>query len=172
MPALTQATTFNDEATLNAWLESTLATYTLPSWLSSLPRVTYDWSQIQAVIPCFAVAHLPVGTSEVAQGRQVGSSQLGMLYTSLMEVSVFVSKNAANWYAQARTMTDFVLSAVAANPRIVIRDYQGNLSTPAATPFAIALADTTVTPLTTEANNAGIARQRIVISTSFTYRAV
>lgn len=172
MPALTQATTFNAEATLNAWLESTLATYTLPSWLTALPRVTYDWSQIQAVIPCFAVAHLPVGTSDAAQGRQVGSAQLGLTYTSLMEVSVFVSKNVANWYAQARTMTDFVLSSVTANPRIIIRDYQGNLSTPAATPFAITLTGADVTPLATEANNAGIARQRILISTSFVYRAV
>jgi hypothetical protein len=89
-----------------------------------------------------------------------------------MEVSVFVSKNVANWYAQARTMTDFVLSSVTANPRIIIRDYQGNLSTPAATPFAITLTGADVTPLATEANNAGIARQRILISTSFVYRAV
>lgn len=170
MPALQQATTFNAEATLNAWLETTLATYPVPAWLGTLPPVTYDWSQIAAIVPCFAVAHIPVGMIDNAEGRQVGGGLLGLQYTSIMEVSVYVSKNTTRWYAQARTMADMVLSSVVANPRVIIRDYAANQVTPAATGFAISVGPADVTTLATD-TNPGIARQRVLITCSYTFRA-
>lgn len=123
MTQLSQASTFNVEATLNAWLQTALQAYALPQWLGTLPNIVFTAPQTTAVMPCFSFTHIPVDAASPWQGRWAGTTR-GLLVRGLMDVSCWVSRSqSADWQMQLRTMRDMVLSAVAGAPVAVISDY-------------------------------------------------
>jgi hypothetical protein len=170
MPALAASTRFNVEATLNAWLNTAINGITLPSHLSTLPAFVYNWDEVAATMPCFAIQHIPAGMLNDIQGRVVGNSQSGRRALGIMEVSCFVSrKGNPSWNGQLRTMRDLVETAVTSAGTVVISDYS-TPATPTSTAFKIDILDVTETP--TEADpNPNIQRARVLISYAFIYRA-
>jgi hypothetical protein len=171
MPTLAVATRFHVEATLNAWLATTIATITRPAWLSTLPAFVYNWDEVAASVPCFAVQHIPAGLLNDLQGRTVGSDvSAGRRALGLMEVSCFVTRNGnPSWNGQLRTMRDLVETAATSARTVPLYDYSAPGS-PSATSYKIDLQDVTETPTEADANPA-IQRARVLIRYSFIFRA-
>lgn len=170
MPALAAATRYHVEATLNQWLFDTLSAITRPDWLPTLPAFVYNWDEITASLPCFALAHIPAGLADTFQGRQAGGSDSGRRALGLLEVSCYVTRtDNPNWPAQLRTMRDMVETAATSTRTVTISNY-ATPSTPVTTAYKIDLQDVTETP--TEADpNPAIQRARVLIQYAFTYRA-
>lgn len=171
MPALSDAIGFNVEVTLNAWLNTTISAITRPSWLMTLPAFVYNWDEVTATIPCFAIRHLPSSMLNDLQGRTVGTdAAAGRRAMGLMEVSCYVTRNSnPSWQAQLRTMRDLVETAATSARTVQLYDYSTPAS-PAAAAYKIDLQDVTETP--TEADpNPAIQRSRVLIAYSFVFRA-
>ncbi len=169
MTTLTASTSFNIEATLNAWLASGLSAFTLPAWLPTLPTIIYDWSQITLNLPCFALQHIPVSNTDLWQGRVVGNNEKGQQASAILEVSCFVSKSNTSWVAQLRTMTDLVKSHATSTPQVTVLDYAANLAAPAATTYGIKIRDIADVPLDQDPNP-GVARRRLLLDYTYVYR--
>lgn len=123
MTTLPQASTYNVEASINAWMQAALQAFSLPVWMSPLPAVVFDAPQVSASIPCFALTHIPVGVANPFQGRWAGTSRGGKA-SGILDVSCYVSRSKSrDWVRQLRTMRDMVLSTAEASPVVVIADY-------------------------------------------------
>jgi hypothetical protein len=171
MPALSGATRFNVEATLNAWLITTVTAITRSAHLPTLPAFVTNWDQVAASMPCFAVTHTPAGMLNDLQGRVVGGGQAGRKALGLMEVSCYTTRNGnPNWNAQLRSMQDLVETAATSTGTVVIYDYQTSASSPTATTYKVNIDDVTETPTESDPNPA-IQRRRILIAYSFYFRA-
>lgn len=172
MPALSDAIGFNVEVTLNAWLNTTISAITRPSWLTTLPAFVYNWDEVTATIPCFAIRHLPSSMLNDLQGRTVGSdAAAGRRTLGLMEVSCFVTRNAnPSWNAQLRIMCDLVRSAATSARTVQIYNYQTSPSAPSATAYKIDLLDVIDASVEKDPNPA-IERVRLLIRYSYVFRA-
>lgn len=170
MVVLTAATRFNVEATLSQHFTTTISAITRPAWLSTLPAFVYNWDEVAANLPCFALAHIPAGMLNDIQGRTVGDGQQGRKALGLLEVSCFVTRNAnPSWNAQLRTMRDLVETAATSTRTVVINDYS-TPGVPTATAYKVDILDVTETPTEADTNPA-IQRARILISYSFYFRS-
>lgn len=195
MTTLSSASTFNAEATLNAWMQAALEAVTLPSHLDPLPALVFTVPQTTAIMPCFSLIHIPVDAVSPWQGRRAGEGK-GLRTRGILDVSCWVSRSAsANWLMQLRTMRDMVLSAVAGDVVVIIDDYAGfppNTVAPAitadallgvqitgddgtwsddvaATTYKINIDGAALTP--TEADtNPDVERLRVLIDYSFVFR--
>jgi hypothetical protein len=171
MPALSAATRFNVEATLNAHFTTTITAITRSTHLSALPAFVYNWDEVAASLPCFAFAHIPAGMLNDIQGRQVGGSQMGRKALGILEVSCFVTRNAnPSWNGQLRSMRDLVETAATSSATVVVYDYQTSASSPSATTYKVNIDGVNETPVEADANPA-IQRARILIEYSFHFRA-
>lgn len=172
MTALKQADSFNAEASLNAWMQSSLQAFSLPNWLTTLPPIVYDYPEVSASIPCFSVVHLPVDIDSRFQGRNVGNGDKGGRATAMMDVSCWVSRSKAfsSWYPQLMIMRDFVLSAANSTITVIIADYQSSLAAPPATNYKINIDKTSVVEVVHD-TNPDVERKRILIDYSYIYRA-
>jgi hypothetical protein len=170
MVALTAATRFHVEATLNSHFTTVISAITRPSHLSTLPAFVYNWDEVAANLPCFALTHIPAGMLNDIQGRTVGNGQQGRKALGLLEVSCFVSRSAnPSWNAQLRTMRDLVETSATSTRTVVIYDYS-TPGVPTATAFKVDILDVTETPTEPDTNPA-IQRARILIAYSFYFRA-
>ena len=170
MPALSAATRYHVEATLNAWLNTTLGAITLPAWMPTLPTLVYNPDEITASLPCFAVTHIPAGMLNDIQGRVVGDGQQGRRALGIMEVSCYLKRtDNPSWPAYLRTMRDLVETAATSTRTVVIYNYS-TPGVPTATAYKIDIQDVTETP--TEADpNPALQRARVLIRYSFVFRA-
>lgn len=195
MTTLAQATSTNVETTLNAWLQAALEDFDLPHWLPDLPGFVETVPQKPAVMPCFSFIHLPIDSISLWQGRWAGTSK-GMRTRGMLDVSCWVSRSGSkDWLMQLRTMRDLVLSAVVAQPSVVIIDYaalprstvapvidslavvgvevEGNDGTwsdvPLATEYKINIGDVTLTPTAAD-TNPDVERVRVLIDYHYVFR--
>lgn len=174
MPTLTAATRYHVEATLNAWLNTTISAITRPTWLSTLPSFAFNAEETTAAItagqPCFAVTHIPAGMLNDIQGRVVGDGLQGRRALGIMEVSCYVTRSAnPSWNAVLRTMRDLVETAATSTRTVTISDYS-TPGVPTATAYKIDIMDVTETPTETDPNPA-IQRARVLIRYQFIYRS-
>jgi hypothetical protein len=147
-----------------------ISAITRPSHLSTLPAFVYNWDEVAANMPCFALTHIPAGMLNDIQGRTVGNGQQGRKALGLLEISSYVSRNGnPSWNAQLRTMRDLVETAATSTRTVVVYDYSSP-SSPTATAFKIDILDVTETPTEPDTNPA-IQRARVLIAYSFFYRA-
>lgn len=172
MTALKQADSFNAESSLNAWMQTSLQAFSLPSWISTLPPIVTDYPQVSASIPCISIVHLPVDIDSQFQGKNIGGSDKGGRATAIMDVSCWVSRSKApsSWYPILAILRDFVLSAAQSTITIGILDYQANLTAPPSTVYKINIDKTTVMEVVHDPNP-DVERKRILIDYSYFYRA-
>lgn len=172
MTAIHPASSFNAEASLNAWIAAALQAFSLPLWVSTLPPIIYDFPEVSATIPCFSAIHIPVGADPAYQGRSVGGTDKGERVTAIMEVSCWVSRTKAPtaWYPLLMFMRDAVLSAATAQRVVVISDYLSSLTAPPLTLYKITLDRALKVPVEHDPNPA-VERERILIDYSYIYRA-
>lgn len=196
MTTLSQASSFNVEATLNAWMQAALEAFTVPAYLDPLPARVFTAPQTVAVMPCFSLIHIPIDATSPWQGRRAGEGK-GLRARGILDVSCWVSRSASSdWLMQLRTMRDFVLTAVASDTVVVIADYavlprntvapaitvlallgtqiagdDGTWSdTPATTSYKINIDECALTP--TEADkNPDVERARVLIDYSYVFRS-
>lgn len=170
--ALTAATRFNVEASLNKAFTDAITAITRPAWLSALPAFVYNWDEVAASMPCFAFFHIPAGMLNTHEGRNVGDGQSGRKALGILEVDCYVTRtNTPNWSAILRTMRDLVETAATSTRTVTILDYQTSTSSPSATSYKVNIEDVQETPVEPDAANPAIQRARILITYSFTYRA-
>lgn len=196
MTQLAQASFYNVEATLNAWMQTALQAFSLPAWLATLPTIIPDMPQTNAVMPCFSLCHIPIGTDALWEGNLAGTGK-GIWARGILDVSCWVSRSKSpDWLAQLRTMRDMALSVGTASPVVVISDYAalpynsvapaitttalvGTLiagddgtwtDTPQTTAYKINITGAALTP--TEADpNPDVERARVLVDYNFVFRA-
>lgn len=137
--------TSNVEATLNAHFRTALSNLSLPSFFSGSITFTQNWSEIEAVLPCFSVHHLPIAHIDRWQGRGATNSLSAVRAHSLMEISAWVTRDQKQsgqdvWQARLRYMQSMVEQVAIQSPRVVIKDYTTPAS-PAVTLFAVRMGD-------------------------------
>ena len=170
--AMTAATRFNVEASLNKAFTDAISAITRPAWLTALPAFVYNWDEVAALMPCFAFFHIPAGMLNTHEGRNVGDGQSGRKALGILEVDCYVTRtNTANWSAILRTMRDMVETAAVSLRTVTVYDYQTTPASPTATQYKVNIDDVQETPVEPDAANPAIQRARILITYSFTYRA-
>jgi len=171
---IAQTSTFNIEATLNAWLFSEIAAFSgqLPANVT-LPSVFLVWTPITtAVTPCYSVVHIPVSVNASYQGNVTDGTLKGAAAAGLMDVSAWVNHDTWNYGAQMRTMQDMVQTAlVRNNGGIVVKDYAASVTAPANTSFLIRLRDCAADVPRADTDNPAIWRGRMLLAYEWVYRA-
>lgn len=171
MTTITQASVYNAEASLNAWLTAQLQAVTRPSWLATMPPVVRHVPEVTASLPAFSITHLPVSFDPEWQGSIASSSGgKGALNTQIMEVDAWVKRADVNWLAQLRTMQDMVMTALVNTSSVVIQDYEDSQTAPADTAYLVRLRDARVVA-TAPDPNPDIERRRILVTVEWIYRS-
>jgi hypothetical protein len=170
MPTLANAIGFNVEASLNAWLRTQLGTYTLPSWLSTLPTIQETFPINTATMPCFSFWHMPVADQDVYLGRQIDATTRGKRAVAMMEVSCWATQTNPNYLAQLRTMADLVRSITTAVDSVLVYDYS-TPTAPVVTDRRIILMDTTDSTPQQDTDNPSIWRRRLLLDYVYTLRS-
>jgi len=160
--------TFNVEATLNAWANTLITGASLPTWLPSV-GVVFDMAEISASMPCYSLHHIPVSREDRYQGRVVGAGQKGRAGVGLFEINAWVSRQSANWQAQLRSMERIIESAATSTASIVITDYETDPFTPVATSYRVLLQEFNILA-TAPDPNPDIERRRMQITYRWTLR--
>lgn len=164
--------TFNVQASINAWMMAHLATMPLPAWLQSAqPGVVTEAGDIAANLPTFALYHIPSMLAGADyQGGYVGDGMSGGDAIGLMEVSAYASNNDPQATALLRIMRDWVAALCVAEKVVEVLDYFSDLYTPPASGYKIDIGD--LTDVETQADpNPDILRARMLIAYSYTFRA-
>ena len=172
MTTISQASTYNVEATLNNHFRTQLAAVTRPSWLATMPAITSSNPEAAANLPAFSLYHLPVGVYDKWQGRAVGEDKQGAEAVAIMEINAWVSRRDADWQAKLRTMRDMVETVYinASNASVIIKDYAANRASPSDTSYLIRL-DKMAAVQTAPDPNPDIERVRVLITYSWIYRS-
>lgn len=167
--------TSNVEATLNAHFRAALNAISLPSYFSSTITVTQNWSEIEAVLPCFSFHHLPVTKVDRWQGRNSGVEGVSAVRShALMEVSAWVSRDQKVsgqdvWQARLRWMQSMIEEVYIQAKSIVIKDFTAPAA-PVATLFIIRTSD--LAPIQTAPDqNPAIERRKFQMSYNWELRA-
>lgn len=132
MPTLHASSVFNVQASLNAWLQTTLAAITRPAWLASYTLI-FNEPEAPLSVPAFGVTHRLRDQRAPWQGLNPGARAQGV-----MAISAWVSRG-PSWNAQLDTMQAMVEQAAASASSLVISDYQSSLTAPAPTVYKIDL---------------------------------
>lgn len=196
MTTLAQASTFNAEASLNAWMSAALQAFAPTPQLPTTPAIVQDAPQIAASLPCFSLMHIPVSAEDLWEGRWAGESK-GERVRAILDVSCWVSRKASrDWLGQLRRMRDMALSAATSSTVVLISDYgalpentvapaiaaiavqnflitgdDGTWSdTPSSTVYKINIGGATLTP-TEPDPNPDVERVRVLVDYDFVFRA-
>lgn len=159
---------FNVEASLNAWLIAEVATASKPGWLAVV-TVVVNHEEVTASLPCLSVTHIPVSARDAYQGRIVSATQVGRAMTALMEINAWVSRDDYGWQAQLRTMQRIVEQAATQDVGVLILDYESNTASPAATGYRVLLDDLQILTAPPDPNP-NIERRRMQITYRWTLR--
>lgn len=166
---LDSSNVFNVQASLTKWLMDTLATFNLPSWLSSYSFVALQ-PETDLPTPAFSVSFIDVGTTARWQGY-VGESKTGMQGKGIMEINAWVSRSDVNWLAQRRTMQAMVQQAVNGKKSgVLIQDYS-TPATPSNTSYLVRFPGEVETVETQPDPNADIERARLLVTYTWVIRS-
>lgn len=169
MTALAQASAFNAEASLNAWMLAALQAYVLPTWLPTMPAFVFDAPAVSANLPCFSLIHIPVDVEQRYQGRQVGAGKLGGRATGMFDVSCWVSRSLSPyWAAQLRTMRAMVIST-AQSQGIQLFDYAVPAA-PVGTIYKVNIDGLKEVPTQAD-SNPDVMRARVLVDYSYVARS-
>lgn len=171
MTTLPPTLSYNVETTLNVAFATAMAAFTRPAWLPA-PSIVFDWTQIMASLPALAVAHLPVGTQDIWQGRHVGGGVKGERQTGIMEVSVFVTSDGnPAWRAQAGALRGMVTHWKTSVTALEISDFLTTPQTPTGTGYRVNIGAMADGATTADNANPAVQRARLLIDYSWTFRA-
>lgn len=159
---------FNVRATINQWFQTTVNTFTLPSWASAFTYV-FTMPEQGISVPCYSLFHIDVSQTREYQGNHASETEYGQVATALLEVSAWVSRSDPNWLAQLGLMESLARAAVGTSQGIVIQNYLTVPGTPTATTFKIDLGEFE-TLETSPDPNPDIVRKRMLMRYNWVYR--
>lgn len=135
---MTTTSRFNVEATLNAWLQSRLAAFDRPSWLTTYSFLL-DMPDSEMPTPAVTVTHIPIDSERAFMGDYVGTvSTKGIRASAFMEINLWVNKlNNASYMGQLRTLDAWVDNVVASTSAVVIQDYYSDPANPTAMGYKV-----------------------------------
>lgn len=96
------ANRFNAEYTLNRRMQQYLDSkqFSHPAWLSTPPKLIFNWDEWVIQPPCISFVHFPVNAEPIGE-LWVGDSP-GYLAVGLSEISIWVSRKSSDYMAEMR----------------------------------------------------------------------
>lgn len=172
MTAIHVTSTYNVEATINAYFKTALQAFTLPSWLSSPVPVVMNAPVDPAALPAFSFTDISVGAMDAFQGRNAEANTRAMTNLGILEISAWVSrKSNALWHQQLRTMCSMIESAyLDSKGGVVLKDYQSNNTNPSTVAYRIVLNDLDSVVVSPDPN-VSVERRRYLIKYQWTVRS-
>lgn len=166
--------TSNVEATLNGHFRTALSNISLPSYFSGSITFTQNWSEIEAVLPCFSVHHLPIAHIDKWQGRAENATTSAVRSHALMEISAWVTRDQKMsgqdvWQARLRWMQSMIEEVYIQSKSVIIKDYTVP-AVPVASAYLIRLNDMNIVQTAPDKNPA-IERRKVQISYTWELRA-
>jgi hypothetical protein len=163
--------TYNVEATINAYFKAAFTAMTRPSFLPTLPAFAENTPEVKANFPAFSFVHLPAGSMDIYQGRNVTETLHGMRSLGILDLSAWVIRTAVSWNAQLRFMQGMIETAyIDSRGGIVIKDYATSATSPQATAFRVTLADLDVVGTQADANP-DVERRRALVKYQWDMRS-
>jgi hypothetical protein len=165
MTTIHATSTWNVEASLNAYFKTAFTNFTRPAAfnLTALPRFVENTPEVTANLPAFSFFHIPVGGMDIYQGRQAEAGTSVLLMLGLLDISAWVSRSNTSWNAQLRGMHSMIESAyLDSKAGIRIKDYQTNPTNPQNVAYRIVLRDLDETAVSVDPNP-DIERRRFLV---------
>ena len=169
MTTLHATSTYNVEASLNAWFKAKANGVTIPL-LTAPYTFEFNFTGKPIAPPCFSTNHAQISRANAYQGRGLGATEHGVSASNLMDISAWVLKADGNsWQARLRQMAGIVEAVFASPASIQLTDYT-TPGTPAAVTYKVNLMEYTAISTAEDNANPGIWRFRAQIRYEWTLR--
>ena len=163
--------TYNVEASINAYFKSAFTAMSRPSFLPNLPYFAENTPEVKANFPAFSFVHLPSGSMDVYQGRNAEPNTKAMRDLGILDLSVWVIRTAVNWNAQLRFMQAMIETAyLDSRGGVIIRDYTTTPASPSASSYRATFNDLDVVIVSPDANP-DIERRRCLVKYQWDVRS-
>ena len=141
MTTVHATSTYNVEASINAYFKAAFTGMTRPS-IITLPSYVENMPEVTANLPSFSFETLPTGSMDIYMGRIVDVSTKGIRELGILDLSALVSRKSSNYMAQLRFMQGMITTAyIDSGGGVVIKDYTSTPGTPTATNFRVTFVD-------------------------------
>lgn len=171
MTSVHATNTYNVEATINKYFKDAFTAMSRPSFLPTLPYFAENTPEVKANFPAFGFVHLPSGSLDIYQGRNVTESTRGVRNLGILDLSAWVIRTASGWNAQLRFMQAMIETAyIDSRGGIVIKDYTTTPASPSATSYRVTFNDLDVVIVSPDANP-DVERRRILIKYQWDMRS-
>ena len=163
--------TYNVEASINAYFKAAFTAISRPSFLPALPYFAENTPEVKANFPAFSFVHLPAGSMDVYQGRNAEAGARAVRDLGILDLSVWVIRTAANWNAQLRFMQAMVETAyMDSRGGVIVKDYTTTPATPSASSYRATFNDLDVVIVSPDANP-DIERRRLLVKYQWDVRS-
>jgi hypothetical protein len=163
MTSVHATTTYNVEASINAYFRTAFSSLSRPSFLPTPIPVTENMPEVTASLPSFSFVTIPAGALDIYQGRNVDNSTRGIRELGILDLSMWVSRKTINYMAQLRFMQGMITDAyIASKGGIVINDYTSTPASPSATSYRVTLCDLDFVVVTDDPNPDILRRRALV----------
>lgn len=133
----------NVQSTLFAWLYQQLLTYKPSSISTVVLRPEWPEDPITDVLPMWSVIILGVDEDTGFQGGHTGGTTYGNMQYGIAQIDCWSTRRITGWVQQLAQMQDAVVRSVnvlrATGSGLVIRDFDTNVSAPAATAYRMTI---------------------------------
>lgn len=171
MTAIHVTSTYNVEATLNAYFKAALQAFTVPEWLTQPLPVVMNTPEVTASLPAFSLSNISVGAMDMFQGRNAEANTRAMTSLGILEISAWVTRKNTSWVAQLRTMCSMIVGAyLDSKGGVILKDYQSNNANPSSVAYRIVLNDLDVVVVSNDPNP-DIERRRYLVKYQWTVRS-
>lgn len=172
MTAVHATSTYNVEASINAYFKAAFTAMSRPSFLPTLPTFAENTPEVKANFPAFSFVHLPAGSLDIYQGRHAETTTKAMRDLGILDLSVWVTRNMnTNWNAQLRFMQAMIETAyLDSKGGVIINDYTSTPASPSATSFRVTFNDLDIVVVTPDVNP-DIERRRVLIKYQWDMRS-
>jgi hypothetical protein len=155
--------TYNVEASINAYFKTALTAMSRPSFLPTLPYFAENTPEVKANFPAFSFVHLPAGSMDVYQGRNAEPNTKAMRNLGILDLSAWVIRSAVTWNAQLRFMQGMIETAyLDSRGGVIIRDYTTTPASPSASNYRATFNDLDIVIVSPDANP-DVERRRCLI---------
>ncbi len=163
--------TYNVEASINAYFKTAFTAMTRPSFLPTLPYFAENTPEVKANFPAFSFVHLPAGSLDNYQGRNAEVNTKAMRDLGILDLSVWVIRTAVNWNAQLRFMQSMIETAyMDSRGGVIIKDYTTTPSSPVASNFRATFNGLDIVGVSPDANP-DVERRRILVKYQWDMRS-
>lgn len=163
--------TYNVEASINAYFKAAFTAMSRPAFLPSLPYFAENTPEVKANFPAFSFVHLPAGSMDLYMGRKAEPGTKAMRDLGILDLSVWVIRSAASWNAQLRFMQAMIETAyLDSNGGVIIKDYTTTPSTPTTSSYRAVFNDLDVVIVSADANP-DVERRRCLVKYQWDVRS-